>query len=100
MQLLLEELGYDVADPEEIAPATFYPALAQGDYDLWASSWPLNHTPLLDGESPDGGTFGDRVRYIGTIGVLAPGPGRSTAQRTFSSGPNVAGNPTAAVAPL
>ena len=67
VQLLLEELGYDVTDPEEIAPATFYPALAQGDYDLWASSWPLNHTPLLEGESPDGGTFGDRVQYIGTM---------------------------------
>ncbi len=67
VQLLLEELGYEVTDPEEIAPATFYPALAQGDYDLWASSWPLNHTPLLDGESPDGGTFGDKVQYIGTM---------------------------------
>jgi glycine betaine/proline transport system substrate-binding protein len=67
VQLLLEELGYEVTDPEEIAPATFYPALAQGDYDLWASSWPLNHTPLLEGESPDGGTFGDRVHYIGTM---------------------------------
>ena len=67
VQLLLEELGYEVTDPEEIAPATFYPALAQGDYDLWASSWPLNHTPLLEGESPDGGTFGDKVQYIGTM---------------------------------
>ena len=67
VQQLLEELGYEVTDPEEIAPATFYPALAQGDYDLWASSWPLNHTPLLEGESPDGGTFGDRVQYIGTM---------------------------------
>jgi glycine betaine/proline transport system substrate-binding protein len=67
VQSLLEELGYEVTDPEEIAPATFYPALAQGDYDLWASSWPLNHTPLLEGESPDGGTFGDKVQYIGTM---------------------------------
>ena len=67
VQLLLEELGYEVSDPEEIAPATFYPAVAQGDYDLWASSWPLNHTPLLQGESPDGGTFGDKARYIGTM---------------------------------
>lgn len=67
VQSLLEELGYEVTDPEEIAPATFYPALAQGDYDLWASSWPLNHTPLLEGESPDGGTFGDKVRYVGTM---------------------------------
>ena len=67
VQLLLEELGYDVSDPEEIAPATFYPAVAQGDYDVWASSWPLNHTPLLEGESPDGGTFGDKARYIGKM---------------------------------
>ncbi|MYE65548.1 MAG: hypothetical protein F4231_06490, partial [Acidimicrobiaceae bacterium] len=57
LQQLLQELGYDVTDPEEIAPATFYPALAQGDYDLWASGWTINHTPLLEGESPDGGTF-------------------------------------------
>ena len=67
VQLLLEELGYEVSDPEEIAPATFYPAVAQGDYDLWASSWPLNHTPLLEGESPDGGTFGDKAGYIGRM---------------------------------
>ena len=67
VQLLLEEVGYEVSDAEEIAPATFYPAVAQGDYDLWASSWPLNHTPLLQGESPDGGTFGDKARYIGTM---------------------------------
>ena len=67
VQQLLEELGYEVSDPEEIAPATFYPAVAQGDYDLWASSWPLNHTPLLEGESPDGGTFGDKAGYIGKM---------------------------------
>ena len=67
IQQLLEELGYEVNDPEEITPATFYPAVAQGDFDLWGSSWPLNHTPLLEGESPDGGTFGDKARYIGTM---------------------------------
>ncbi len=67
IQQLLEELGYEVTDPEEIAPATFYPAVAQGDYDLWGSSWPLNHTPLLEGESPEGGTFADKARYIGTM---------------------------------
>lgn len=67
VQLLLEELGYEVSDPEEIAPATFYPAVAQGDFDLWASSWPLNHTPLLEGESPDGGTFADKATYVGKL---------------------------------
>ncbi len=60
IQQLLGELGYEVTDPEEITPATFYPAVAQGDYDLWGSSWPLNHTPLLEGESPDGGPSATR----------------------------------------
>ena len=67
VQLLLEELGYEVGDPEEITPATFFPALAQGDYDVWASSWPLNHAPLLEGESPDGGTFADKARFVGRM---------------------------------
>ena len=67
VQQLLEELGYEVSAPDEITPATFYPAVAQGDFDLWASSWPLNHTPLLEGESPDGGTFGDKAGYVGTM---------------------------------
>ena len=65
--LLLEDLGYTVGAPEEIAPATFYPAVAQGDFDLWASSWPLNHDPLLAGESPEGGVFGDYASYVGTL---------------------------------
>lgn len=67
VQLLLEELGYDVTDPEEIAPATFYPAAAQGDFDLWASAWPFNHTPFLESESPGGGTLGDSVGFVGTM---------------------------------
>ena len=67
VQQLLQELGYEVGQPEEIAPATFYPAVALGDFDLWASSWPLNHDPLLAGASPDGGTFADSASYIGTM---------------------------------
>ena len=67
IQQLLGELGYTVGTPEEIAPATFYPALAQGDFDLWASSWPLNHDPLIAGEVPAGGVAGDYVSYVGTM---------------------------------
>ena len=100
VQLLLEELGYEVSDPEEIAPATFYPAVAQGDYDLWASSWPLNHTPLLQGESPEGGTFGDKARYIGTMmasgalqGLLVDIP--SVEQFAFSTLGELLDNPDA-----
>ncbi|WP_420446066.1 glycine betaine/L-proline ABC transporter substrate-binding protein ProX [Candidatus Poriferisodalis sp.] len=100
IQQLLEELGYEVSDPEEIAPATFYPAVAQGDYDLWGSSWPLNHTPLLEGESPDGGTFGDKARYIGTMmasgalqGLLVDKP--SVEQFGFSTLGELLDNPEA-----
>lgn len=67
VQKLLIELGYDVPTPEEIAPATYFPALAQGDFDLWASTWPLNHDPLTEGELPGGGIIADRVSHVGTM---------------------------------
>ncbi len=67
VQQLLTELGYEVNRPEEIAPATFFPAAAQGDYDLWASTWPLNHDPLTEGESPAGGVIADYVDNVGTM---------------------------------
>ena len=67
IQKLLGELGYDVPTPEEIAPATFFPALAQGDFDLWGSTWPLNHDPLQAGELPEGGIIADHVSNIGTM---------------------------------
>lgn len=67
IQKLLIELGYDVPVPEEIAPATYFPALAQGDFDLWASTWPLNHDPLTEGELPGGGIIADHVSHVGTM---------------------------------
>ena len=67
IQKLLIELGYEVDTPEEIAPATFFPALAQGDFDLWASTWPLNHDPLTEGELPGGGIIADHVSHVGTM---------------------------------
>lgn len=67
VQQLLQEIGYDVSQPEEIAPATFFPAAAQGDFDLWASTWPLNHDPLADGESPQGGVIADYVEHVGVM---------------------------------
>lgn len=67
LQKLLMELGYEVPTPEEIAPATFFPALAQGDFDLWASTWPLNHDPLATGETPAGGVIADHISHLGTM---------------------------------
>ena len=67
VQKLLIELGYEVSTPEEIAPATFFPALAQGDFDLWASTWPLNHDPLTTGELPGGGIIADQISRVGTM---------------------------------
>ncbi len=67
IQQLLVELGYEVDTPEEIAPATFFPALAQGDFDVWASTWPLNHDPLAEGEMPGGGIIADNITNVGLM---------------------------------
>ena len=47
---LLKELGYEVSDPAEaeLAPATFYPALGEGEYDLWVNGWFPIHTTLIE----------------------------------------------------
>ncbi|WP_419918529.1 glycine betaine/L-proline ABC transporter substrate-binding protein ProX [Candidatus Poriferisocius sp.] len=46
---LLQELGYEVSNPAEaeLAPATFYPALGEGDYDFWVNGWFPIHTTLI-----------------------------------------------------
>ncbi len=47
---LLGELGYEVSDPSEaeLSPSTFYPALGEGEYDLWVNGWFPIHTTLID----------------------------------------------------
>ncbi len=64
---LLQELGYEVSDPAdlELAPSTFYIALAQGDADFWVNSWYPGHASWLTNELPDGSTVGDHVSAIG-----------------------------------
>ena len=64
---LLEELGYSVSEPAdaELAPAEFYTALAQGDYDLWANSWYPLHDQWLAVEMPDGSLVREHVSPIG-----------------------------------
>ncbi|WP_420639467.1 glycine betaine/L-proline ABC transporter substrate-binding protein ProX [Candidatus Poriferisocius sp.] len=51
-EALLSELGYEVSNPAEaeLAPATFYPALGEGEYDLWVNGWFPIHDTFLDGD--------------------------------------------------
>ena len=53
---LIEELGYEVTDPaaSTLSPNSFYPALAAGQYDLWANGWFPLHDIYLDGENVTG----------------------------------------------
>lgn len=49
---LIQELGYEVTDPADhtLDPNGFYPALASGQYDLWANGWFPIHDIYLKGE--------------------------------------------------
>ena len=49
---LIEELGHEVTDPAAatLSPYSFYPALAAGQYDLWANGWFPLHDIYLEGE--------------------------------------------------
>ena len=53
---LIEELGHEVTDPAaaELSPYSFYPALAAGQYDLWANGWFPLHNIYLEGENVTG----------------------------------------------
>ncbi len=53
---LIEELGHEVTDPAaaELSPYSFYPALASGQYDLWANGWFPLHDIYLEGENVTG----------------------------------------------
>ena len=64
---LLEELGYSVTDPSaaELIPADFYPALAEGKYDLWVNGWFPLHDEFLAGELPSGSLVGANDQKIG-----------------------------------
>ncbi len=53
---LVEELGHEVTNPAaaELSPYSFYPALAAGQYDLWANGWFPLHNIYLEGENVTG----------------------------------------------
>lgn len=51
---LLEELGYEVTDPasNEMDPATFFPAVAEGEVDAWVNTWsPVHDFQFIEGNA-------------------------------------------------
>ena len=63
-QQLLGELGYEVSDPStnEMDPATFFPAVAEGEVDAWVNTWtPIHDTQFIDG-NPE---IEDKVTSLG-----------------------------------
>ncbi|HEX6255241.1 MAG TPA: glycine betaine/L-proline ABC transporter substrate-binding protein ProX [Euzebyales bacterium] len=65
---LLTELGYDVSDPSEatLDPNVFYPALAEGDFDLWANGWFPLHDIYLERELFSGEQNEEPITPVGT----------------------------------
>ena len=64
---LIEELGYEVTDPAAatLSPYSFYPALASGQYDLWANGWFPLHDIYLEGEVVTGQSVDLPIEPIG-----------------------------------
>jgi glycine betaine/proline transport system substrate-binding protein len=47
-KLMLEELGYEVRDPETLNNVAFYIFTAQGDLDFWANGWFPIHNRYIE----------------------------------------------------
>ena len=64
---LIEELGHEVTDPAAatLSPYSFYPALAAGQYDLWANGWFPLHNIYLEGENVTGQAVDLPIEPIG-----------------------------------
>lgn len=67
---LLEELGHEVDRGTALAPEEFYPALADGEYDFWANTWPIVQGAFFEQTAPGGGLIGDKVEFVGQQMVL------------------------------
>ena len=64
---LIEELGHEVTNPAaaELSPYSFYPALATGQYDLWANGWFPLHNIYLEGENVTGQAIDLPIEPVG-----------------------------------
>jgi glycine betaine/proline transport system substrate-binding protein len=65
---VLDEMGYDVTDPAErtMNANVFYPALAQGQVDLWVNGWFPLHDIYLDRTLFSGQTVSEPIEPVGT----------------------------------
>lgn len=64
-KILLEELGYEVKDPETLNNVAFYIFLAHGDLDYWANGWFPIHDRYLE--------FEEVVGKVEPVGYLVKG---------------------------
>ena len=64
---LIEELGHEVVDPADNTrdPNGFYPALASGQFDLWANGWFPLHDIYLEGELVTGQSVERPIEPVG-----------------------------------
>ena len=64
---LIEELGHQVSDPADNTrdPNGFYPALASGQFDLWANGWFPLHDIYLEGELVTGQSVDLPIEPVG-----------------------------------
>ena len=96
---LIQELGHEVTDPaaSTLSPYSFYPALATGQYDLWANGWFPLHDVYLEGENVTGQEVDLPIEPVGwqvdggaTDGLMVD---KATADRLgITSMDDVAGN--------
>lgn len=64
---LLEELGYEVSNPDahEYPPSEGYLAMAAGEFDFWANGWFSQHYTWFDRTLSDGSEVGEHVAVFG-----------------------------------
>jgi len=67
----LEEMGYTVKKPKDLANPIFYKSLALGDLDYWTNGWfPMHNAQLPKGFEEKGETVGYVVKAGGLQGYL------------------------------
>lgn len=62
VNLLLEELGYEVEETAEVTPAIIFVALAQGDVDYTTVNWERLHNNFYEGSGGD-----EKLEKIGVL---------------------------------
>ena len=67
----MEELGYKVKAPKDLANPIFYKSVALGDVDYWTNGWfPMHNAQLPKNFDQDAGTVGYVVKAGGLQGYL------------------------------